>query len=106
MMPRGWFTRAWMLANLAGLILFLFVASHFWIEPELEGMPGASVGAAFGWAVFAFPLFASFMIAHVAKLVWLVRNPRGRPRRRYVALAVTLACWFAAYAYDNMHHGI
>jgi apolipoprotein N-acyltransferase len=96
-----------MLINMAGMILFLPIASSFWIEPELTDVPGASGGAAVGWAVFAAPVFLGFVLANI---LWLgLALWTDCPHRRagpIIAVMLTLASWMAVYLFDNMHHGI
>lgn len=105
-MAKSHLAAIWMIANLAGMGWFLVAASEFWIEPELAHIPGVSVGAAFGWFVLAAPIFVSFMLAHVAGLVWIMRSKRSTLGSRALPLAITFAFWLAVYVYDNMHHGI
>jgi len=94
---------AWLLANLVGLTLFLAIASQFWIEPELAGIPGASAGDAILWGLFAAPILGAFALANLGWLVWVLG------RRWWLGLMpaiVILGCWAAAWLFDNAHHGI
>lgn len=93
--------------NALGVAIFLFVASRFWIEPELADVPGANVGNAFGWVLLAAPIPILFLFGD---LVWTMMKMRGAglaSRARYTALTLAmLAGWSAAYLFDNAHHGM
>ena len=93
--------------NAGGIATFLCLASRFWIEPELADVPGANGGNAFGWIVFAAPILILFVLG---SLVWTTRHIcriGSVDRLRYGALiVVVLAAWFAAYLFDNAHHGV
>ena len=98
---------AWLLANVAGVITFLKLASASWIEPELSNVPGASGGAFLVWGMTALPVFAVFTLAN---LLWAGMGlAEGLRRQRWTgeALAlVVLAAWLAAFVFDGLHHGI
>jgi len=99
--------KVWVAANLAGLPLFLWSASRFWIEPELAFVPGASGGAAFGWIIWAAPIFVLFALANMSWLVFsLVMLSRSRNWRSPAIALTLLVLWFCAYAFDHVHHGM
>ncbi len=92
--------------NAIGISIFLFVASYFWIEPDLANVPGASAGNAFGWIVYAAPIPLIFV---VSDLIWMIVRIAKRPwsaRLRYlgVFLGATVV-WAAACIIDGNHHG-
>lgn len=87
--------------------MFLIAASKFWIEPELVDMPGANVGNAFGWIVYAAPIPAVFILGDLAWMALKTFKSGWADRARYTAVSLlVLACWAAAYLFDNMHHGV
>lgn len=106
MMIKGRFGAVWMLVNFAGMIVFFRAASYFWIEPELANIPGASGGAAFGWIALAFPIFVFFILAHIVGFARIIQRHAGWRSCSALALVITLGCWLAVFAYDNMRHGI
>lgn len=98
-------TLALFAVNAGGVIAFLLSASRFWIEPEVADMPGANVGNAFGWFVFAAPIPLTFI---VGSLIWIISRVRGadttnRLRSTAFMLAV-LVGWVTACLFDNAHH--
>ncbi|WP_029922797.1 hypothetical protein [Nevskia soli] len=96
---------AWLLANLAGAVAFLIVASHTWVEPELTHLPGAAGGGAVVWVLGALPILLGFVLIDLGILVsgYLIRRA-SRPIAR--ASLAALAVWFAAFILDTVHHGI
>ncbi|MBC9033098.1 hypothetical protein IAG41_11925 [Sphingomonas sp. JC676] len=95
-----------MAINLAGIAAFLTAASRSWIEPELANVPGASVGDAFIWFVMAAPVLALFLIGNLAWLAGSLRSDASSKRMSLLFGALILACWIAAYLFDNSRHGI
>jgi hypothetical protein len=93
--------------NAVGIAIFLFTASHFWIEPELATVPGANTGNALGWVFLAAPISIFFIFGDLLWTAVKVAKVRGRVRLQYIghSLAV-LACWATAYVLDNGHHGM
>ncbi|WP_137861562.1 MULTISPECIES: hypothetical protein [unclassified Sphingomonas] len=100
-MPRR--ALALLLANAAGIGLFLVLASQSWIEPELTDVPDASAGDALVWIVEAAPVFGAFALVNAIWLVWA----GGRGRWLSVLLiAAILGCWALALLVDNASHGL
>jgi hypothetical protein len=101
------FALAWILINLAGIGAFLLIASQYWVEPDIADIPGASIGNAFGWFLEAVPVFAIFVLANP---IWMLSMLRGEPVSRWwrplLLAGAMLACWTAAWYFDNAHHGI
>lgn len=54
----------WLLANLAGAMGYLWLASRTWIEPELRGEDVARGGDAIIWGMTALPVLITFVIAN------------------------------------------
>ncbi len=93
--------------NAVGIALFLLVASAFWSELEVGDIPGASLGNAFGWFVFAVPIAVIFLFCDLLWLVLAAIEADWPDRLRYVVISLAvLATWAAAYAFDNAHHGL
>lgn len=57
--------------NVLGCIAFVWVASFYWIEPNLADVPGASGGAFFLWGEGAVPILLGFV---VLDLLWVLRD--------------------------------
>lgn len=97
----------WVLANLGGMALFLYLAVQTWIEPELANEPGAGGGAFMVWGLSALPVFLVFLLAHVGAGITADRHRRRSGHWRGAIVAgITLAGWLALFCYDNAHHGI
>ena len=96
----------WLIANAAGIALFLYLASKTWIEPELKGLQVATGGAAVVWAFSALPVMLLFLLVD---LVWFGRASYRAVKYNAIApLAVVFlagAAWVAAAYFDNIHHG-
>lgn len=101
------FALIWIAFNLAGVAVFLAVASDYWVEPEVADIPGASIGNAFGWFLYAVPILGACVLAN---LLWLMRAVRNEPVARWwwpvLLFVAMLGCWVVAYLFDNAHHGI
>lgn len=94
------------LINLAGIALFLAVASHFWVEPELASEPGFNLGDAFGWLIFAAPILALFAIGNIVWLVAIVRAMPSQWRSALLVFALMGGLWIGAFVFDGRHHGV
>ena len=97
----------WIVANLAGLAVFLtWAASCCWIEPEIRAIPGASAGDAFVWWFGPFRLLAAYALANLGwSAIMAARAILTHRLRPLVAPACVLAAWAAAFVVDNLHHG-
>jgi ABC-type amino acid transport system permease subunit len=94
----------WMIVNLIGIVVFLILASKSWLEPELGNVLGASAGDALVWFVMAVPVLVLFLISN---LVWLAVSLKDAASSNLKSLgfgALLLACWVAAFLFDNAHH--
>jgi hypothetical protein len=86
--------RWWLgLNGLSGLV-FLFLSSSQWIEPELKDDPGASGGAPF---VFALLVLWSVVPIMVLNLAWLAFSARKAFRDRDWTPPITFAAIAAAW---------
>lgn len=87
---------------MAGMVLFLRVASALWVQPSERGTPGGP-GDALYWFLFVVPILVAFFLLNIsALLAILLRTPK--PERR-VVLAVWLvivALWVGVVVVD--HH--
>lgn len=100
-------TLAFVVANVVGIAIFLFVASNYWVEPELASVPGANVGSAFGWIVFAAPIPLMFLLGGAVWTTFKIAGAKSPDRVLYCRLSLAvLALWAVAYSFDNAHHGM
>lgn len=97
----------WLFANVAGAFLFLYVASMFWIEPELADIPGASGGAGIAWFFFVAPIILVAVILNLGALIWayVVRHKEGNWPMANFSWFIVLV-WLAVLWLDNSRHGI
>ena len=96
---------AWVGANLVVAGAFLYVASFFWIEPELADIPGASAGSPILWTLLALPIIAFVTLCNLGTLVWCaVRTKRVPWPFNWISWFV-LVIWVAAIYLDNSRHG-
>jgi hypothetical protein len=94
-------------SNVIGIGIFLFAASYFWIEPELANLPGANIGNAFGWILYAAPIAVLFVLGDLIWTAVKVVKSSWSARFQYIALSfAVLACWAAACIFDGNHHGV
>jgi hypothetical protein len=97
--------KAWLVANSVGALLFLLLASLWWTEQELRGIPGASGGAPILWALTAVPVLLAFGFANLCALAWacIGRLRRGRWPMAWYALA-SIPIWVIVVVIDNAQH--
>lgn len=96
----------WLLANVAGIALFLALAMRTWVDPELRDVPGASGPQFAHWATTALPIFLLFIAVHIVLGLSAAKEVVARHGGRGImVLAVTLCCWVVAFVFDNAHHG-
>ena len=84
--------RWWIVANLLGAALYLWLASATSLEPELRGEGVARSGDAMVWGSTALPLLALFIVADVA---WFVRRSSRQQTRQPVLLMALL--WISVF---------
>ena len=97
------FLDAFMLAaNLAGVVLYLRVASMTWAIPAERAAGIASVTSEpFIWALGVLPIWGVFLVADVA---WAVLRRRRSLRSNLVLALTILVIWVAAFAVDYSRH--
>ena len=91
--------------NAIGALIFLFVASRFWVESELAGIPGASGGAPIIWFLVTVPIILFFVLSNFGVVAWafIVRRKRGVwPVSNFIWLSIPI--WLSALVIDNLHH--
>ena len=87
------------LSNLAGIIVYLRLASRGWRIPEEHGaIPVA--GEPFVWAL-ALPVFGAFILADIA---WAILLLRLRQPKRWLWWLIAGGLWVFAIAIDFGHH--
>src|SRR5471030_3473314 len=93
-------------ANIAALLLYMFIASATWVEPELADVAGASGGDAVIWVLGALPILLFLSVVNIAGLIWstIVRYRNGQWHFVWGAWSVP-AIWGLAVAYDFSRHG-
>ncbi|MEO6093487.1 MAG: hypothetical protein ABIT04_01500 [Novosphingobium sp.] len=103
MIDRWWM---WVIANLIGMALFLYLAVQTWIEPELANEQGASGGEGIVWGMTALPILLLFMPAHFI-FGFLAHRQRERSGswRGELFVGGTLLIWIAVFVFDSVHHG-
>jgi len=84
-------------ANALGAIVYLWLSSRTWIEPELRGESVARSGDAVVWFTTALPVFIGFIIAN---LVWFIRRARQDRGRQPMLLAAFM--WVVALGVDRL----
>ena len=63
----------WVLLNLAGMTLYLWLASALWVSAGDEGTPGGP-GDAFYFFLFLVPLLFAFAVANAVFLLFIFRQ--------------------------------
>jgi len=98
--------------NTYGILFFLATASHYWIEPELADVPGASGGDAVAWGVTALPIMVGFFLID---LLWLIGECVAYLTKRIwrfplsflvIPVVIVPIAWVIAAYVDNSHHGM
>jgi hydrogenase/urease accessory protein HupE len=96
----------WVLFNLIGIALFLYLAVQTWVEPELAHEPAASGDASIAWGITALPILLLFLLSHFAVgFVSDHQRQRTGSWRGEIFVGVTLLCWIAVFLCDRAHHG-
>jgi hypothetical protein len=88
-----------MAANVAGIVLYLVLASRGWRIPQEHGMVPAT-GEPFVWAL-ALPVLGAFLLANI---VWGGLLLRDRESKRWLWWLVTAAVWLLAIGIDFSRH--
>jgi hypothetical protein len=87
-----------MVANVAGIGLYLLLASRGWIAPREQEIP--FTGEPFVWAL-ALPVLGIFLIVDV---LWGGLLLRDKESKRRLWWFVTSALWLVAIGIDFYHH--
>ena len=88
--------------NLAGMLLYLRLASLAWAIPEERAAGIMSVtGEPFLWAAGALPVWGAFLLGNLA---WLAAGHRRRERPSVAARAILALGWAASVVIDFAHH--
>jgi hypothetical protein len=104
-MPTPRFAFNWLLVNAIGMVVFLVVASQFWVEPEFADEPGYNLGDAFGWLLCAVPILILFFIGNLVRLVATLRAVPSQWRPALLLYVQIGGLWMAAFIFDGLHHG-
>jgi len=100
---RRWWV--WAGFNVAGMAMYLWLASDLWVRPGEEGLPGGP-GDAFYWFFVMLPILAGFLILEAATLLYIViKVPRPVRRAVVILWLVVVGLWGATLAYDH-HRGV
>ena len=92
-------TIALVLANAAGVVLYLRNASISWAIPEEAGLSPGIAGPSFVWALGALPIAVLFAAINA---VWLYIADRKTLGKAYIC--VSGAAWLIAIGYDLTHY--
>jgi len=88
-----------MAANVAGIVLYLRLASRGWRIPQEHGMIPVA-GEPFVWAL-ALPVLGAFLLADI---VWGGVLFRYRERKRWLWWFIIGGLWLIALCVDFAHH--
>ena len=92
----------WMIFNIAGMALYLWLASSLWVRPGEEGTPGGP-GDAFYWLFLLVPTLGAFLLIDLAALLVILFQRRGQALKKALILWGTIAAlWSIVVAFD--HH--
>jgi hypothetical protein len=91
----------WIAVNVAGIGLYLHLASALWVLPGEEGLPGGP-GDAFYFFLLLAPIALVYLIGNVLALILAMRGLKngGNEIVLFVWLAVG-ASWICALGYDQ-----
>lgn len=92
----------WVLANIAGMLAYLKLASALWVLLGEEGTPGGP-GDAFYWLFLLAPVLAAFFLFNSAVLFVIACHIRAERSKASLAVWFAVAgLWVGTVAYD--HH--
>lgn len=93
---------AWLAANIAGMVVYLYAASRLWVQPGEEGMPGGP-GDAFYWLMFLVPILGAFLVFNSLALLSIVRGRAVTPIRAALLLWLVVATlWGGTLAVNHV----
>ena len=91
-----------MIFNIAGMALYLWLASSLWVRPGEEGTPGGP-GDAFYWLFVIVPILGAYFLIDLAALLVILFQRRGHALKKALILWGTVAAlWGIVVAFD--HH--
>ncbi len=97
-----WLDIAMVVANVLGVLLYLWRAHYSWMDPRERAAGVDSVtGEPFIWAMGVLPVWALYFVLNAS---WAVTMILRRPRRGALPFAVVLALWIVAFLVDRAHH--
>ncbi len=91
-------TLGWLVANCAGLILYLYLASQTWITP-IDGVLAHAAGDPFVYMLCVFPVLATFTLSNFAWLIVILKNKQNRLCLTKIWI-LTAAIWVVANRID------
>jgi len=91
---------ALLLANVAGAIIYVVVASRSWAVPQERGL-NAATGEPFIWALYVVPIWALFSSLD---LVWGTIIAIRRQWRSGRFWLIATGVWLVAAVFDFTHH--
>ena len=95
------FAFSWPALNLAGMALYLRLASTLWPFPGEENLPGAA-GDAFFWFLEIVPLLVVAIFGNVGAFVFVIRNRKRRDGlTNALVWAVVAALWLSVVIYGE-----
>jgi len=96
----------WLAVNVAGVLLFLALASTSWVEPEVRDIAGAAGGGAVVWGVTALPVLGFAALVVAGRLLWAILHALRSGRWQSAAIVFfTALLWVGAALFDNSNHG-
>jgi hypothetical protein len=94
----------WLAVNVCAVLLYLYISSWTWLQPELRSEPGASGGDAFIWFLSAFPVFLITQVMNLGVVMWAAVQRRRHGSWPFVAWSwIILVVWLTAYRIDVYH---
>ncbi len=91
----------WIVLNLAGMLIYLWLASDLWTVPGEEGLPGGP-GDAFYWVLMLAPILLIFLTVNLLALYAIIRKTRRTGRLSSLGVWVIVAgLWMITNGYDN-----
>lgn len=91
---------ALLIANVAGAIVYIVVASHSWAIPQEHGL-NATTGEPFVWALYVLPIWALFSSLD---LIWGAIIAVRRQWRNGRLWLIATCIWLVAAVFDFAHH--
>lgn len=95
--------RWWIAANLAGLAVFLVLASRTWIEPQLRHEAVARSGDLLFGALVVLPVLVAFFVIDI---IWLTRvilhGVRSRAWGAMPAVVTVALLWAVAFELNRL----